>query len=117
MRLFLIVYSNKTTYKLLNTSGTVVPPGRRLPSGRAPPGLGGGDLETWKSRGDPAENAVAVTTRVRRLRLVTATTKKQPVTVVRYFARGGDSKNRYLNGQTTQKYLRWSEGQTSLSAT
>ena len=31
-------------------SGTVVPPGRRLPSGRAPPGSGGGDLEPG---GDP----------------------------------------------------------------
>ena len=34
-----------TTEKELK-SGTVVPPGRRLPSGRAPLGSGGGDLES-----------------------------------------------------------------------
>ncbi|KAJ3646645.1 hypothetical protein Zmor_024222 [Zophobas morio] len=41
----------KQNKKNNNTSGTVVLPGRRLPSGRAPPGLGSGDLETWKSCG------------------------------------------------------------------
>ena len=69
-------------------SGTVVPPGRRLPSGRAPPGLGGGDLA-----------AVArwwYTTRARRFRLVTTTTKKT-VMAVPFFARGRRFKNRYTD--------------------
>ncbi|KAJ3665927.1 hypothetical protein Zmor_001391 [Zophobas morio] len=61
-------------------SGTVVPPGRRLPSGRAPLGSGGCDLEIWKSREDGTAtregSAVTVTTRARRFRLSTATKKK-----------------------------------------
>ncbi|KAJ3640261.1 hypothetical protein Zmor_003570 [Zophobas morio] len=62
-------------------SGTVVPPGRRLPSGRPPSGSGGDDLEIWKLREDGTAtregNAVTVTTRARRFRLSTLTKKKR----------------------------------------
>ena len=65
-------------------SGTVVPPGRRLPSGRALFGLGGGDFETWKSCEDATAtregSAVAVHD-------ACTTRKKNPVTVVRFLAR------------------------------
>ncbi|KAJ3644280.1 hypothetical protein Zmor_026946 [Zophobas morio] len=87
-------------------AGTVVPPGRRLPSGRAPLGLGSGDLEAGnraKTVRRPVK--VAVMTRGQRLRLVTATTKKPGDGGTVFRSRGRRFKNWYLNGQTMQKVL------------
>ncbi|KAJ3645476.1 hypothetical protein Zmor_023126 [Zophobas morio] len=86
-------------------SGTVVLPGRRLPSGRAPPGSGGGDLETWKSReddpggerGDGNDACTTVST--------FDGDKKNAMAVTRFFARGRRFENRYKTGRRPKKVL------------
>ena len=94
-------------------SGTVVPPGWRLPSGRAPPELGGGDLETWKSRGEGTgtrkKSAVAVHDAFTTVSTCDGDDKKNPVTVVRFFARGRRfQKPVRQQVKKPKRYLRWS---------
>ena len=107
--MFLIIYSNKLykKKKIKNTSGTVVPSWTAI-SCRT------GSSRTWgrrpwngKLRGDGTATREGARwrymTRAQRFRLVTVTTKKKPVTVVRFFAAG----RRFKIGRQTGTYGGW----------